>query len=86
MYLFVIMDWYSRKVIAWSLSTTLDADFCISCLEKAISLYGSPEIFNTDQGRLFISEGFTGVLEKNGIRISRDGRGRYLDNIFIERL
>ena len=86
MYLFVIMDWYSRKVIAWSLSTTLDADFCISCLERAISLYGAPEIFNTDQGCQFTSEGFTEVLEKNGIRISMDSRGRFLDNIFIERL
>ena len=65
MYLFVIMDWYSRKVTAWSLSTTLDAHFCISYLERAISLYGSPEIFNIDQGCQFTREGFTGVLEKN---------------------
>jgi len=86
MYLCAIIDWYSRKVVAWSLSTTLDAEFCVSCLERAIARYGAPEIFNSDQGSQFTSEEFIKILEKNKIRISMDGRGRFLDNIFIERL
>ncbi|OCC16584.1 Mobile element protein [Dissulfuribacter thermophilus] len=86
MYLCAIIDWYSRKVVAWSLSTTLDAEFCVSCLERAIARYGAPEIFNSDQGSQITSEGFLKILEKNKIRISIDGRGRFLDNIFIKRL
>ena len=86
MYLCAIMDWYSRKVVSWSLSTTLDAEFCVSCLEKAISTHGIPEIFNSDQGSQFTSAGFIGVLEEHGIKISMDGKGRFRDNIFIERL
>jgi putative transposase len=86
MYLCVIMDWYSRKVLSWSLSNTLDADFCISCLERAISAYGTPEIFNSDQGVQYTSESFTSILKEHGIAISMDGKGRFLDNIFIERL
>jgi putative transposase len=86
MYLCVIMDWYSRKVLSWSLSTTLDAEFCVSCLERAIGLHGRPEIFNSDQGSQYTSEGFIGVLKENGIKISMDGKGSFRDNIFIERL
>ena len=86
MYLVAVMDWYSRKVLAWRLSNTLDADFCVSALEEAISLYGSPEIFNTDQGSQFTSQTFTKTLEDSSIQISMDGRGRFQDNIFIERL
>ncbi len=86
MYLCAIMDWHSRKVLSWSLSTTLDAELCISCLERAIALHGSPGIFNTDQGAQFTSEGFISVLKEHDIAISMDGKGRFLDNIFIERL
>ena len=86
MYLVAVMDWYSRKVLAWRLSNTLDADFCVSALEEAIRRYGRPEIFNTDQGSQFTSHAFTKILEKNDIRISMDGRGNFQDNIFIERL
>jgi putative transposase len=85
-YLVVIMDWASRKVLSWRLSNTLDASFCIDALEEAISRYGKPEIFNTDQGCQFTSEGFTNLLIENGIRISMDGKGRWIDNVFIERL
>jgi putative transposase len=84
-YLTAILDWYSRYVLAWELSNTLDADFCVSTLFRALRL-GRPEIFNTDQGRQFTSAAFTGCLEKHGVRISMDGRGRCFDNIFIERL
>jgi putative transposase len=86
MYLVAVMDWYSRKVLAWRLSNTLDADFCVSALEEAIRLYGCPEIFNTDQGSQFTSHVFTKTLEANHIQISMDGRGNFRDNIFIERL
>jgi len=86
MYLVAIMDWKSRKVLAWRISNTLDTDFCVEALEEAITNYGCPEIFNTDQGTQFTSELFTDVLKKNNIKISMDGRGRYLDNIYIERL
>ena len=86
MYLVAVMDWYSRKVLAWRLSNTLDADFCVSALEEAIRLYGRPEIFNTDQGSQFTSQAFSKTLEDNDIRISMDGRGNFRDNIFIERL
>lgn len=85
-YLVAIIDWYSRKILSWRLSNTMDAGFCVDCLEEAIKVYGRPEIFNTDQGSQFTSECFTGVLIKNGITISMDGRGRALDNIFVERL
>ena len=86
MYLVAVMDWHSRKVLSWRLSNTLDSDFCVSALEEAIARYGCPEIFNTDQGSQFTSKAFTDVLKTNGIKISMDGRGRFLDNIFIERL
>lgn len=84
-YLTAIIDWHSRYVIAWRLSNTLTADFCVECLRDALK-YGKPEIFNTDQGCQFTSEEFTQVLIKDGIKISMDGRGRALDNIFVERL
>ena len=85
-YLVAIIDWYSRKVLAWRLSNTMDAGFCVDCLEQAIKNYGSPEMFNSDQGSQFTSDDFTGVMIRNGITISMDGRGRALDNIFVERL
>ena len=85
-YLVAVMDWYSRKVLAWRLSNTMDSGFCVDCLEQALQTYGPPEIFNTDQGCQFTSEAFTGVLKRQGIAISMDGRGRALDNIFVERL
>lgn len=84
-YLVAIMDWYSRFVLAWNISTTLDTVFCLEALEQALTL-SKPGIFNTDQGSQFTSLEFTGRLEQNGIRISMDGRGRVFDNIFIERL
>ena len=86
MYLVAVMDWHSRKVLSWRLSNTLDSDFCVAALEEAITRHGRPEIFNTDQGCQFTSKAFTEVLKTNGIKISMDGRGRFLDNIFIERL
>ena len=85
-YLVAIIDWYSRKVLSWRLSNTMDASFCVDSLEEAIQGFGKPEIFNTDQGAQFSSDSFTGVLKKNDIKISMDGRGRALDNIFVERL
>lgn len=85
-YLVAIMDWASRKVLSWRLSNTLDTSFCLEALEEATANYGTPEIFNTDQGSQFTSEAFTGVLKDHGIRISMDGRGRWVDNVFIERL
>ena len=85
-YLVAIMDWASRKVLAWRLSNTLDASFCTEALEEAIRKYGVPEIFNTDQGSQFTSEAFLNILSTNGIRISMDSRGRWMDNVFIERL
>lgn len=85
-YLVAVIDWYSRKVLSWRLSNTLDSVFCVDCLEQALQAYGTPEIFNTDQGCQFTSEAFTGVLLKKEIAISMDGRGRALDNIFVERL
>ena len=86
MYLTVIMDWHSRKVLSWRISNGMETDFCIEALEEAITRYGVPEIFNTDQGSQFTSNKFTKVLESHGITISMDGRGRAQDNIFIERL
>ena len=85
-YLVAVIDWYSRKVLAWRLSNTLDSDFCIDCLEQSLRTYGNPEIFNSDQGCQFTSEPFTGRLRALNIAISMDGRGRALDNIFVERL
>jgi putative transposase len=84
-YLAAIIDIYSRKILAWRVSNTLDAEFCIAALEEAIALYGIPAIFNTDQGCQFTSDAFIAVLESNGIQISMDGVNRALDNIFIER-
>ena len=85
LYLVAVMDWVSRYVLAWRLSNLLDASFCIEALEEAMR-QGRPEIFNTDQGSQFTDEGFTGVLRGHGVAISMDGRGRYADNIFVERL
>ncbi len=85
-YLVAVIDWHSRKVLAWRLSNTMTTDFCVEALEEAIAQYGCPEIFNTDQGSQFTSEAFTGVLAAHGIQISMDGKGRWLDNVFIERL
>ncbi len=84
-YLVAVIDWYSRKLLSWRLSNTLDSGFCVE-LEQTLQAYGTPEIFNTDQGCQFTSETFTGVLKTHGITISIDGRGRALDNIFVERL
>lgn len=86
LYLVAIMDWHSRKVLSWRLSNTMDTDFCASALEEAVAKYGKPDIFNTDQGCQFTSFAFTNILRDKGIRISMDGRGRWLDNVFIERL
>ena len=85
-YLVAIMDWASRKVLAWRLSNTLDASFCIEALQEALAKYGTPEIFNTDQGSQFTAEGFIEQLDSRGIQISMDGKGRWRDNVFIERL
>jgi putative transposase len=85
-YLVAIIDWYSRKVLSWRLSNSMDATFCVECLEAAIQQYGAPEVFNSDQGTQFTSTCFTSVLVEHGIAISMDGRGRALDNIFVERL
>jgi len=85
-YLTAIIDWYSRYVLAWRLSTTLETAFCIEALEEALAKYDKPEIFNTDQGSQFTSNEFTSILEQNEITISMDGRGRALDNVFVERL
>jgi len=80
------MDWASRKVLSWRLSNTLDTSFCLDALEEAVKRFGCPEIFNSDQGCQFTSEAFTTKLKEYGISISMDGRGRWLDNVFIERL
>jgi len=85
LYLVAIIDWYSRYVLSWRLSNTLDASFCVDALEEALKK-GKPEIFNTDQGAQFTSEAFTGLLQQHGVRISMDGKGSYNDNLFIERL
>jgi putative transposase len=86
LYLVAIMDWASRAVLAWRLSNTMDVSFCLDALEEALARFGTPEIFNTDQGSQFTSSVFTGMLAAAGIRISMDGRGRWMDNVFIERL
>ena len=86
LYLVAVMDWSTRAVLSWRLSNTMYPDFCVEALEEALSRYGKPEIFNTDQGSQFTSDDFTEVLKTNGVRISMDGRGRWMDNVFIERL
>jgi len=86
MYLVAVMDWHSRKVLSWQLSNTLDTDFCVQAVEEAISRFGAPEIFNTDQGTQFTATAFTDLLKAHNVSISMDGRGRVQDNIFIERL
>lgn len=86
MYLIAIMDWATRKVLSWRLSNTLDTRFCVEALKEALLKYGAPEIFNTDQGCQFTSEAFTSVLKTWNVKISMDGKGRFKDNIFIERL
>jgi len=85
-YLVAVMDWFSRRVLTWRLSTGMDTGFCVEALQEALDRHGSPEIFNSDQGVQFTSAAFTGALAASGVRISMDGKGRYLDNIFIERL
>ena len=85
-YLVAIMDWASRKVLSWRISNTLDTSFCVSALEEAMERFGKPKIFNTDQGSQFTSESFTEKLLNNGIQVSMDGKGRWVDNVFVERL
>ena len=86
LYLVAVMDWATRKVLSWRLSNSMDAEFCIQALEEALARYGTPEIFNTDQGSQFTSPRFVDVLKDAGVRVSMDGRGRWMDNVFIERL
>jgi putative transposase len=85
MYLTVVLDWYSRRVLSWRLSNTMQSRFCVDCLEEALRIYGNPEVFNSDQGSQFTSEEFTAPLRREAIKISMDGRGRVFDNIFVER-
>ena len=85
-YIVAIIDWYNHKVLSWRLSNTMDTYFCLEALEEAIGKYGKPEIFNSDQGSQFTSELFTGKLKEHHINISMDGKGRWIDNVFIERL
>src|SRR5512132_4298259 len=85
-YLAVVLDWFSRRVLSWRLSITMEAAFCVETLEDALARHGKPEIFNPDQGSQFTGAAFTGVLIKNGIAISMDGKGAWRDNIFVERL
>jgi len=85
-YLTVVMDWYSRYVLSWEISVTMEESFCVSALERALRCYSPPEIFNTDQGSQYTGSAFTGVLQDHGIRISMDGKGRAMDNIMVERL
>ena len=85
-YLAAVVDWFSRRVLAWKLSITMEAAFCIEALEDALSMNEKPEIFNTDQGSQFTSEAFTARLKQEGIRISMDGKGRWRDNVFVERI
>ena len=86
LYLTVIMDWYSRKVLSWRVSNSLDASFCVDALEEAVYRYGTPDIFNTDQGSQYTSEAFIKVLKNHGVDISMDGKGAWRDNVFVERL
>jgi len=85
-YLAAVLDWASRRVLSWRLSITMEAAFCVEALEEALAKYGKPEIFNTDQGSQFTGAAFTGVLAKNDIAISMDGKGAWRDNVFVERL
>jgi putative transposase len=85
-YLVAVIDWYSRKVLSWRISNSMDASFCVDCLEDALREHGKPDVFNSDQGSQFTSAAFTDVLKREGVAISMDGRGRALDNIFVERL
>ena len=85
-YLVAVMDWFSRKVLSWRISNSMTADFCVEALEEAITKYGAPEIFNTDQGSQFTASSFIQVLQKHRIQISMDGRGAWRDNVFVERL
>jgi putative transposase len=85
-YLVVVLDWFSRRVLAWRVSITMEADFCVEAVEEALARYGKPGIFNTDQGSQFTGEAFTGLLSKNEIAISMDGKGAWRDNVFVERL
>jgi putative transposase len=85
-YLAAVVDWFSRRVLSWRLSITMDVDFCLEAVEEALARYGRPEIFNTDQGSQFTSEAFTGLIQSNGIAVSMDGRGAWRDNVFVERL
>jgi putative transposase len=85
-YLVVVLDWFRRRVLAWRISITLEADFCVEALEEALSRHGKPDIFDTDQGSPFTSEAFTGLLLKNDVAISMDGKGAWRDNVFVERL
>ena len=85
-YLAAVIDWFSRKVLAWKLSITLDTGFCIEAVEEALAKYGKPEVFNTDQGSQFTSLAFTGLLKSHEIAISMDGKGAWRDNVFVERL
>ena len=85
-YLFAVLDWASRRVLAWRLSNTLTTDFCLDAVQEAITRYGTPAIFNTDQGCQFTSQEFTGLLKDHGIQISMDGKGCWRDNVFVERL
>jgi putative transposase len=85
-YLVAVMDWSSRRVLSWRLSNTLDPSFCVAALEEALGKFGTPEIFNTDQGSQFTADAFTSILKAHGVKISMDGRGRWLDNVFVERL
>lgn len=85
-YLAAVIDWYSRRALAWRVSITMDADFCLEAVKEAIARHGPPEIFNTDQGSQFTSQAFTGLLKQHGIAISMDGKGCWRDNVFIERL
>ena len=85
-YLAAVVDWFSRRVLAWRLSITMEVDFCLDAVEEALARHGRPEIFNTDQGSQFTSAAFTGLLTENGIQISMDGRGSWRDNVFVERL
>ena len=86
LYLVAVMDWATRKVLSWRVSNTMDVEFCVDALQDALARFGHPEVFNSDQGSQFTSPRFTGVLQQAGVRISMDGRGRWMDNVFIERL
>ena len=85
-YLAVVLDWFSRRVLSWRLSITMEVDFCLEAVEEALAKHGRPEIFNTDQGSQFTSTAFTGLLQDNAIRVSMDGRGAWRDTVFVERL